>query len=87
MVDSIFGKQEVVDSGRIRISPPAAVKPIGTTSNRESKVNGYTNGHTNGYTNGHTNGHTNGYTNGTTKQEVNGTAKAFTVAKKESKSG
>ncbi|KAF8444237.1 L-ornithine N5-oxygenase sida [Terfezia claveryi] len=58
MVDSIFGKQEVVDTGRIRNSPPAAVKPIGASSNGEIKVDGYTNGHTNGYT------------NGTTKQEI-----------------
>ena len=85
MVDSIFGKQEVVDSGRIRSSPPAAFKPVGAFSNGETKVNGYTNGYTNS--------HTNRYTNGTTKQEVNGTAKAFNkttkeaVTKKESQSG
>jgi hypothetical protein len=73
MVDSIFGKQEVVDSGRIRRPPPVAVKPIGAFSNGESKVNGYTNGHTNGYTNG-------------TAKAFNKTAKE-TVTKKESQSG
>lgn len=80
MVDSIFGKQEVVDSGRIRSPPPAAVKPVSAVSNGENKVNG----HTNGYMNDHT-----------MKQEVNSSIKSFnktakdldTVTKRESKSG
>jgi len=82
MVDSIFGKQEIVDSGRIRSPPPAAVRPIRNFPNGEGKVNGYTNSQTNGYTNGHT-----------AKKEVNGAAKAFnktakeTVTKKEPPSG